>query len=229
MRTRLALIIGLLSLIVACSESAPTPTPAPTETPTPRPTATPWQWPAGSEPTATPTATPVPTPTATPTPRPTPTLRPTVTPRPTATPTPTPIPVLCPLPPRTHQGTGPDPYIVERLNEQGLCLGLHYAEQRGEEDLERWAFYYARAHAAMAHTPEAIAIAKTDFDYRCDGDPIGDTYLVGPLDFELYAERYRDEGEEASERYLPCTLHQNGEIIVVRETAHSGWNRWYAP
>ena len=79
----------------------------------------------------------------------------------------------------------------------------------------------------LAHTPEAIAGAETDFLHRCDDDALGDGYIVGPLDFELYAERYRDEGEEASVRYLPCTLHQNGEIVVVRQTAYTGWNRWY--
>ena len=29
-------------------------------------------------------------------------------------------------------------------------------------------------------------------------------------------ERFAEEGEEASERYLPCTLQQNGEINEVR-------------
>ena len=110
-----------------------------------------------------------------------------------------------------------------------MCLGLHYAEQRGEEDPERWVFYFVQHHipGIPVLISTGVAIARTDFDHRCEGDTRGDNYIVGPIDWVLYAERFEDEGEEASERYLPCTLHQNGEIIIVRDTADLGWHRWY--
>ncbi len=83
-----AALVATVAVVVACTNSAPTPTAAPT--PQPAPTATP-------EPTATATAeatsTPVPTATATATP----TATATVTPEPTPTATPTPTPITDPL------------------------------------------------------------------------------------------------------------------------------------
>ena len=156
-----AALVATVAVVVACTNSAPTPTASPTPQPaptatleptatataeatsTPEPTAT-----ATTTPTATatatpsPTRTPSPTPTATQTPIPTPTATstPTPTPVPTSTPvptdTPTPTPTQTPTPAPTATPTpSPTPTAtpipLPSIEEQRAALAAFYAATNG--------------------------------------------------------------------------------------------------
>ena len=132
-----ATAIGVLLVLLGCTEAAATPTPTPTatatptptptatHTPTPVPTATPTPVPTATHtPTPTPTATATPTPTATHTPTPIPTATSTPTPRPTATPTATPLPTATPTPSFRVRVTG-EQYDLLTSQEYGLPLTVN--------------------------------------------------------------------------------------------------------
>ena len=127
----------------------------------------------------------------------------------------------------------------ERLYTEGLCLGERTGRERGVDDLTLWMNDFARAYNSVlgmkvvtvsgfttepAPLAEGVALARLDFRQRCD-DGVGSGYLVGPRDYFIYAERFVEDGEAASERYLPCTLHRNGEIGDVRRADDYGL-RW---
>ena len=191
--------------------------------------------------------TPTPVPTQTPTPRPTPTLAPTATPTATATPTPTPAPTPtlswmdnCIAYQQAAIKAEANFHVAdERLYTEGLCLGERTERERGVDDLTLWMNDFARAYNSVlgmkvvtvsgfttepAPLAEGVALARLDFRQRCD-DGVGSGYLVGPRDYFIYAERFVEDGEAASERYLPCTLHRNGEIGDVRRADDYGL-RW---
>lgn len=131
-----------------------------------------------------------------------------------------------------------------RLHVEGLCLGEQAALEHGIEDVEVWARDYARAYFYLQGfdyetlngfivDDETFAFweawARRDFRQRC-GEVQGRSLhaLVGPRDYAHCVGRVAEIGEEAAERYLPCTLLQNGEIQSVRVAADLGY-RWTAP
>ncbi len=226
-------IYGASSAPVIVSNAVPTPTPRATATP--RPLRCERCEFKGA--TATPTLRPTPIPTATPTP----TLIPTATPTPGPAPTPTWV-EQC-IASRT-EGLNPnrraDEYYFTKADL--LCTGQHKGQERGlvDEELNRWMNDFARASALglPRGSPngtvvpakiwaEWIADARWDFRQRCEHDADAG-YLVGPFDFYIYAERVAETSLEAAERYLPCTLHQNGEIQAARRAGNQGL-RWEAP
>ena len=130
-------------------------------------------------------------------------------------------------------------YYFERA--ESLCIGQHLGEERGlpGNELNLYLNDFARQHHTVPiETSQGtliqplqyatwIADARLDYRERCQSNA-GDAYLVGPLDYGIYAERVAELGLEASERYLPCTLHLNGEIQEVRRLNDLGL-RYVAP